>query len=123
MELNIAENTLGQISNGKKCQAPKKKKYIIMEEQTQRLKEQYLKGEIIGGTKEYLKKIGFLHQNVVQELKKTKKSDKNLVEVEEIIDEVIEEEPVREIEEPMPGRNVTNRNRFNELQELGFGKK
>ena len=87
-----------------------------MEEQLQRLKEAYLKKEIIGGVKEYLKKIGELQKTVMNELKKVRK-EKALTNAEEDDEENVENELNEESNDNDP------RGRYEELVDIGFGQR
>ena len=78
-----------------------------------------------GGTRGYLKKMGFLHMNLLKELRRSRKAKLTPEEAGEGADPVVPESVEEEIDESalvdgMPGRGG-ERNRLVELQNLGFG--
>ena len=78
-------------------------------------------------TRGYLKKMGFLHQNLLKELRRSRKAKLTPEEAGEGADPVVPESVEEEIDESalvdgMPGRG-DERNQLVELQNLGFGQR
>ena len=124
LELNYAEYVVGRQNVGKRGRAPKKNKFTTAKEEAERLQTLYASGEIAGGTMGYLKQMGYLHHQMLEEISKIRNTKSN-----EIIQSVEEPRPnhttTTENNEQsgsnLPGR--TNTNRLVELQELGFGER
>ena len=83
----------------------------------------FILGQVQGGTRGYLKSMGFLHQNLLIELRRSKKAKETPAEVPEDDPEGAEEETdASATVGDMPGRNG-ERNRLVELQTMGLGQK
>ena len=87
----------------------------------------FISGQVQGGTRGYLKKMGFLHQNLLKELRRSRKAKLTPEEAGEGADPVVPESVEEEIDESalvdgMPGRG-DERNQLVELQNLGFGQR
>ena len=87
----------------------------------------FISGQVQGGTRGYLKKMGFLHQNLLKELRRSRKAKLTPEEAGEGADPVVPESVEEEIDESalvdgMPGRGGEG-NRLVELQNLGFGQR
>ena len=90
-ELNNAEFLVSRSNTGKRCRAPMRNRYQTLKQETKRLQEMYVNGEVLGGTMGYLKQMGYMSHRALDEFIKVRR-----IEATEAIEarEVTEEEAV-----------------------------